>query len=502
MATLNLGKLKFNWRGNFALTTAYAIDDVVFDNGQAWIFRQAVDDTNNTRPQSLPAATVELMATGFNFRGDFDDTNEYFVGDVVTHDSSVFYCTTNNDPADDQEPNLAPLNTNWDEILPAPADNVLTTIGDLVVRDNTNANNRLGIGAAGQMLTVVEDPRESIPSRAITYDEPNENIGRARDTNDLNDATTTFGDGETDGVIFCTRGLVYTITVNVANSTRNFNLHTNNSGENANLLGTNHDAAANANVTNGQGTLTFAPDATTPNTVFIRDQNNSGRFVQINVVDMALTPGWGGAQDNVVIETPNGQNSVTLNTANMAANTTFTFPTTAPPFNGATLDATTAGVTQWGNCEAYVLIQERRASQNIATVANSWTQRQFTDIQHDPTNMASITNNTDINLPAGTYWIRIRTRVHDPGYCAIRLDNAEATNAGTLDRSTIGYAHPSYPADVMLWIENVFTFTEDPILELYHIVNVASPQGYTKVGTTNIDHDDQLITTFEAIRIA
>ena len=36
MAQIDLGKLKFQWRGNYADSTAYEVDDVVFDKGTNW----------------------------------------------------------------------------------------------------------------------------------------------------------------------------------------------------------------------------------------------------------------------------------------------------------------------------------------------------------------------------------------------------------------------------------------------------------------------------------
>lgn len=380
MATLNLGKLKFNWRGNWVTETAYAVDDVVFDNGTSWIVTTAVAATNTTRPES--SASFAVMAPGFNFRGDFDDTADYFENDVVTHDSAVFLATADNDPASGNEPNTSPLNSSWDEIVPAPENNVLTTIGDLLYRDNTGANARLAVGAEGAGLTVQQDPRESIPSRAIRYDEPSNNHGRARDQNDQADATTTFGSTDNNGVIFCTRGLTYTITVEVASSTRNYNLHTDASGEATNLLGTDHAGSANANVTNGSGTLNFQPDASTPDDVYIRDHNNSGRNVRIRVVDMALCPSWGAAptEDSLVLDDTDGSHTFTIATPNLTANRTWTLPSAAPTALHYLQSADTAGTLQWAAVNA--------STGNNAVVAsnsqiNSTSSHTFTSIPAD-----------------------------------------------------------------------------------------------------------------------
>lgn len=401
MATLNLGKLKFNWRGNWATETAYAVDDVVFDNGTSWIVTTAVAATNTTRPES--SASFAVMAPGFNFRGDFDDTADYFENDVVTHDSAVFLATADNDPAAGNEPNTSPLNSSWDEIVPAPENNVLTTIGDLLYRDNTGANARLPIGAEGAGLTVQQDPRESIPSRAIRYDEPDNNHGRARDQNDQSDASTTFGSTDNNGVIFCTRGLTYTITVEVSGSTRNYNLHTDASGEATNLLGTDHAGSANSNVTNGSGTLNFQPDSTTPDDVYIRDHNNSGRSVRMRIVDMALTPSWGDAptEDSLVLDDTDGTHTFTIATPNLTDNRTWTLPTAAPTALQYLQSADTAGTLQWATVQTSTGNDHSFASNQGGTAMNSSTVT-ITGIPSDATKIDVMFR--DVSLNSNVNW--------------------------------------------------------------------------------------------------
>ena len=41
MATVNLGSIKFNWKGTYAGATAYKVDDVVSYNGSSYICIQA-----------------------------------------------------------------------------------------------------------------------------------------------------------------------------------------------------------------------------------------------------------------------------------------------------------------------------------------------------------------------------------------------------------------------------------------------------------------------------
>ena len=37
MPTLNLGKVKFNWKGNYDSNATYSIDDIVYNDGSSWM---------------------------------------------------------------------------------------------------------------------------------------------------------------------------------------------------------------------------------------------------------------------------------------------------------------------------------------------------------------------------------------------------------------------------------------------------------------------------------
>ena len=99
MATINLGNIKFNWKGTYNAGTAYAVDDVVSYNGSSYVCIQA--STNN-----LPTVTAywDIMSSA--------GTNGTNGTDLST---------------------------------------TLTTQGDLVYRDGSGLQ-RLGAGTAGQVL--------------------------------------------------------------------------------------------------------------------------------------------------------------------------------------------------------------------------------------------------------------------------------------------------------------------------------------------------------------
>lgn len=61
MAQLNLGKVKFVWRGPYNPATVYQRDDVVSYLGSAWVCKTA--DTINVAPEE-PSANWDVMARG------------------------------------------------------------------------------------------------------------------------------------------------------------------------------------------------------------------------------------------------------------------------------------------------------------------------------------------------------------------------------------------------------------------------------------------------------
>ena len=101
MATIDLGKIKFNWRGTYAAGTAYVPDDVVY----------------------------------------------YMDGSV----GSSYMCvanTTGNAPSSGGTPHAS-----WQYLAKGQATSPTTTQGDLIVR-GASADERLAIGAAGKALKV------------------------------------------------------------------------------------------------------------------------------------------------------------------------------------------------------------------------------------------------------------------------------------------------------------------------------------------------------------
>jgi len=85
MATVNLGSIKFNWKGTYAGATAYKVDDVVSYNGSSYICIQA--STGN-----LPTDTAyfeQMSSAGTNGTDGTDLTTTLTTqGDIVYRDGS------------------------------------------------------------------------------------------------------------------------------------------------------------------------------------------------------------------------------------------------------------------------------------------------------------------------------------------------------------------------------------------------------------------------------
>ena len=79
MATINLGSIKFNWKGDYAAGTAYAVDDVVNSSGTSYVCIAA--STGNAPPN---ATYWNVMAQG----GTDDGTTLTAQGDILYRDGS------------------------------------------------------------------------------------------------------------------------------------------------------------------------------------------------------------------------------------------------------------------------------------------------------------------------------------------------------------------------------------------------------------------------------
>ena len=188
MATIDLGKLRFTWKGIFDANAAYERDDVVHVDGSTYVV--VVDDIAANGNEAQPDANnkFELMARGLNFRGEYNASNTYLHNEVVTFESAA-WISLRSAPFTGITPGTDA--TAWDVLVPAPLNTPLTTPGDMVYVDNDGSRVRLPIGENDATLTVIKKPLETFP-RAFVYDVLTNGVA-AVDTISAADASRTAG---------------------------------------------------------------------------------------------------------------------------------------------------------------------------------------------------------------------------------------------------------------------------------------------------------------------
>ncbi len=144
MATINLGKLKFNWAGVYDPGLSYSMDDVAAFRGGAYVCIQdadpGVDPDDDTH--------WEAMAEGFRWAGAFDAGTGYFRNDLVSQGNSTYICVADAVPGED------PVGTpaKWDVVAQGHA--TTQAVGDIIIRDADDVEKPLAAGTQGEFLGV------------------------------------------------------------------------------------------------------------------------------------------------------------------------------------------------------------------------------------------------------------------------------------------------------------------------------------------------------------
>jgi hypothetical protein len=84
-----LGKIRYNLKGDWQVTTVYNINDTVIYNNRNY---RCIQSNSNNPPPS--AGFWELMSATFNDQGSWVYSTSYAVGDVVTYDTGFYANTT------------------------------------------------------------------------------------------------------------------------------------------------------------------------------------------------------------------------------------------------------------------------------------------------------------------------------------------------------------------------------------------------------------------------
>ena len=96
MADFRLGRLKFKWRGDWAASTAYVIDDIVKYGANAYVC--TTNHTSATSENSFYSSDLgnwDLHTEGLRNRGDYQTTGVWYaLNDLVKYGNTVYRATT------------------------------------------------------------------------------------------------------------------------------------------------------------------------------------------------------------------------------------------------------------------------------------------------------------------------------------------------------------------------------------------------------------------------
>lgn len=101
MAEFDIVRIRYTWRGNWAATTAYKIDDIVKYGGSSYVCMRVHTSSTFLADQEFlanpgdtnPTPAWSKMTDGFTFKGAWDDTVVYAVGDLVLYGGVLYVCT-------------------------------------------------------------------------------------------------------------------------------------------------------------------------------------------------------------------------------------------------------------------------------------------------------------------------------------------------------------------------------------------------------------------------
>ena len=95
MADFRLGRLKFNWKGNWAVSTAYVIDDIVKYGANAYVCTtNHTSAANENLFYSSDLSNWSLHTEGVVSKGDWAATTWYKINDVVKYGNTQYRVTT------------------------------------------------------------------------------------------------------------------------------------------------------------------------------------------------------------------------------------------------------------------------------------------------------------------------------------------------------------------------------------------------------------------------
>ena len=289
MAQIDLGKLKFQWRGNYADSTAYEVDDVVFDKGSTWIVVTAVANSNTTDPEANNK--FERMSSGYNYRAAFDNSTVYYLNDLVLESNNIYRYISNAPSSGNAVSNT----TYWQTFIPNAAGNGLSQPGDILVQNNANVASRVGVGTFLSQLVVLPDPREDFPTHEKVDYSVNTTGSNTAILTDQRGNNIGGGDDSTNASITLSRGRRYYFQVPTG-ATYSFK-DVNKAGYSATGAGGKIDpciSGVGTNTITGGGVFQFRPSTDVvgfPTTgIVLQNESNGSDKVEITLAPLRFTP--------------------------------------------------------------------------------------------------------------------------------------------------------------------------------------------------------------------
>jgi hypothetical protein len=136
------------WRGNYTSPNEYYPGDLVRYGGHVYVCKEGFDDDGSTSVAPPNVQYWETFTEGFKWNGSWQILTQYQKGDTVEYAQSS-YISINEDNLGNI-PSSSPAY--WELVAQGDSNAVLTTRGDILTRDATQAV-RLPIGPAGSFLT-------------------------------------------------------------------------------------------------------------------------------------------------------------------------------------------------------------------------------------------------------------------------------------------------------------------------------------------------------------
>lgn len=397
MATFDLGKLKFNWRGAYADSTAYEVDDVVLHKNGAWVVTTAVASSNTTDPEAN--SSFDRMASGLFWRGAFATSTPYYLNDLVLFDNAIYIVDVTTVTATGSD-TPATLTGQFDVFSAAPQNNVMTTVGDMTYRNTAGNNARLAINeTVGKGLTVQKELTESYASKAFTYTE-NSGFGNVSNTTGSVPAAsytiTTKAQGSDNYVVSGSdrngafdKKYERTIYINIGD-TIVFNNTDTHSSHPMSIRVSNGGSSVSAGTYSGEGTatVTWVTTGVAAGTYFYQCQTHAGMVGQIIVQDITNTIGTSSA--NGAMNVTRGE-TYTITFDGLTNSVKYNIFKAAAPQTGAGNEisadegnGTTGGTTYNGSAVTHTFTPNETTPNTVYIASQGNTNGMVTVNVHDP----------------------------------------------------------------------------------------------------------------------